>query len=189
MGCAVACEGAVLRLAAGKTGSNGVSKDHSSVEQRRTQRNQSMADLRPLDRSLWPNLLETFEDSRPILFAQRQRLSYSAGPCDYGLAALCRAIQNLENLCIRLPSRTAICCSRSTPRGPSPAVPIRFLIDWQSDPVLSGWVYCRFRSYLRKANLVPFCIPCFRDSFARSSSRPLHLCAAIYFSHRCWMDL
>src|SRR6516162_4129817 len=189
MGCAVACEGTVLRLAAGKTGLDAVSKDHSSVEARRAHRNQSTADLRPLDRFLWPDLLETLEDSRPILFAERQRLSYSAGPCDCGLAALCRSIQDFENLCFRLPSRTAICRSRSTPRGPSARVPFRLLIDWQPDPVLSGWVYCRFRSYIRKANLVPFCIPCFRDPFARSSSRPRHLCAAIYLSHRCWMDL
>ena len=96
---------------------------------------------------MWPGLLETLKEPRPILLAQRQRLSYSAGPCDCALAALYGSTENLESLRFRLPSRTAICGSRSTPRGPSPAVPKRFLIDidlWL-DSVVGRWVRCRLR--------------------------------------------
>src|SRR5215469_8066102 len=148
MDCGVACESAVLRLAVGRRDRPSFSKDYSSVDQRPTHRNQSMADLWPLDRSLWPDPLETFEDSRPILFAQQQCLSYSAGPWDSGLATVCRSIQNFENLCFRLPSRTAICRSGSTPRGPSLAVPRRFfvVIDLWLDSVVDRRVHCRLRA-------------------------------------------
>src|SRR6516225_6789776 len=42
---------------------------------------------------------------------------------------------------------------------------------------------------MRTTNLVSLCIPCSCGSFTRSPSRPRHLCAAIYFSRGCWMDL
>jgi len=97
---------------------------------------------------MWPGLLETLKEPRPILLAQRQRLSYSAGPCDCALAALYGSTENLESLRFRLPSRTAIRRSRSTPRGPSPAVPrrfLRFLIDLCLDPLVDRRVHCRLR--------------------------------------------